>query len=87
MIVRYIHWILNMLTLMKIYSAYVKLPTCSSPVPDEIRESVDFWPYFKDCIGAIDGSHIPAFAPESMWTRFWNWKGQVSQNILVWCAP
>ena len=44
-----------------IYSTYVKLPTRSFPVPDEIRDSLDFWPFFRDCIGAIDGSHIPAF--------------------------
>jgi hypothetical protein len=58
----------------------------SSPVPAEIRESMDFWPYFKDCIGAIDGSHIPAFVPESMQTRFRNRKGQVSQNVLTACS-
>ncbi|XP_024190319.1 uncharacterized protein LOC112194302 [Rosa chinensis] len=29
-------------------------------VPSKIRESTRFYPYFKDCIGAIDGTHIPA---------------------------
>jgi hypothetical protein len=24
-----------------------------------------FWPHFKDCIGAIDGSHFPAAVPAS----------------------
>ncbi|XP_073025232.1 uncharacterized protein [Primulina eburnea] len=31
-----------------------------SAVPEIIRGSTRFYPYFKDCIGAIDGTHIPA---------------------------
>ena len=54
----------------KVYSTYVKLPMCNSLVPNEIRKCGDFWPFFRDCIGAIDGSHIPAFVPESMRVRF-----------------
>ena len=67
---RCIHRILNALTLEKVYGTYVKLPTCNSPVPAEIRKSGDFWPFFRDCIGAIDGSHILVFVPESMRVRF-----------------
>ena len=69
-----------------VYGTYVKLPTHSSPIPDEIRHSPDFWPYFRDCIGAIDGLHVPAFVPELMRSRFRDWKGQVSQNVLVACS-
>ncbi|XP_050379772.1 uncharacterized protein LOC126797139 [Argentina anserina] len=29
-------------------------------VPSNIRESTRFYPYFNDCIGAIDGTHISA---------------------------
>ncbi|KAM1460725.1 hypothetical protein TB2_044998 [Malus domestica] len=31
-----------------------------STMPTKIRESTRFYPYFKDCVGAIDGTHIPA---------------------------
>ncbi|KAK1379650.1 hypothetical protein POM88_026394 [Heracleum sosnowskyi] len=31
-----------------------------SSTPEKIRESIRFFPYFKDCIGAIDGTNIPA---------------------------
>ncbi|OMO71850.1 Harbinger transposase-derived nuclease [Corchorus capsularis] len=34
-------------------------------VPDHIRYDSRYWPYFKDCIGAIDGTHIKAFVPLS----------------------
>ena len=77
---------MDALTSDKIYGAYVTLPTRNTPVPHEIRESDDFWPYFRDCIGAIDGSHIPVFVPESMRTRFRNRKGQISQNVLAACS-
>ncbi|KAI9173582.1 hypothetical protein LWI28_003374 [Acer negundo] len=30
-----------------------------SLVPAKIRENTKFFPYFKDCIGAIDDTHIP----------------------------
>jgi hypothetical protein len=28
-------------------------------VPRKIRDDEQYWPYFKNCIGAIDGTHIP----------------------------
>ncbi|KAK3229573.1 hypothetical protein Dsin_001454 [Dipteronia sinensis] len=31
-------------------------PTVSA----KIRKNTKFFPYFKDCIGVIDGTHIPA---------------------------
>jgi hypothetical protein len=70
----------------KVYSAYVKLPTSSYLVPDEVRNSLDFWPFFKDCVGTINGTHIPMFVPEAMCTRFRDRKGQVSQNVLAACS-
>jgi hypothetical protein len=84
--IRCIHRVLNVLMSEKIYGAYVKLPTSSYLVPDEVRDSLDFWPFFEDCIGAIDGTHIPAFVPEEMRTRFRDCKGQVSINVLVACS-
>jgi DDE superfamily endonuclease len=45
-----------------------------------------FYPYFKDCISTIDGSHIPAFVPKAKCMPFCNCKGQISQNILAACS-
>jgi len=42
-------------------------------------------PYFKDTIGAIDGSHIPAAPPHHEHTAYWNRKGFLSQNCLFAC--
>ncbi|KAH6764108.1 hypothetical protein C2S51_015357 [Perilla frutescens var. frutescens] len=32
----------------------------STAIPAKIQESTRFLPFFKDCIGAINGTHIPA---------------------------
>ena len=39
------------------YMDYMKLPTADDPVSKEIQQNPKFWPYFKDALGAIDGSH------------------------------
>ncbi|VFQ76098.1 unnamed protein product [Cuscuta campestris] len=36
-------------------------------VPSKIRGNTRFYPYFKDCIGAIDGTHIPAMIKGRQW--------------------
>ena len=33
-----------------------------SSVPDKIKND-DWYSYFKDCIGVINGTHIPVVAP------------------------
>jgi hypothetical protein len=45
-----------------------------------------FHPYFKDCIGAIDGMHISAFVSKDKHAPFRNCKGGISQNVLAACS-
>ncbi|KAK2421380.1 hypothetical protein QL285_032017 [Trifolium repens] len=52
----------------------------------KIRNSSRFYPYFKDCIGVIDGMHIPAHVPAKDQSRFRNKKGILSQNVLAACT-
>ena len=33
-------------------------------VLDKIRNDDRYWPYFKNCIGVIDGTHIPLWLLE-----------------------
>jgi DDE superfamily endonuclease len=70
----------------EIYSAYVKLPPRDSRPPDSLLNDEDLYPYFKDCIGAIDGTHIPAFVPEANRAPYRNRKGHISQNVLAACS-
>ncbi|XP_026395767.1 putative nuclease HARBI1 [Papaver somniferum] len=54
--------------------------------PDEIRENPRFYPYFKNCIGAIDGTHMPAMVSEDEQPIYRKRKGFISQNVLVACS-
>ncbi|RZC08983.1 hypothetical protein D0Y65_015622 [Glycine soja] len=56
-----------------------------STVPAKIRESTRFYPYFKDCIGAIDGTHIPASVKGRDVSSYRDRHGNMSQNVLAAC--
>lgn len=75
-----------MLVSQNFYGAYVKLPMQNTSLPESLLMDEDIYPYFKDCIGAIDGTHIPAFVPEAKCAPFRNHKGEVSQNVLAACS-
>ncbi|KAK6150439.1 hypothetical protein DH2020_015371 [Rehmannia glutinosa] len=55
-------------------------------VPSKIRESTRFYPYFKDCIGAIDGTHVPAIVYGRDVSSYRNRHGIISQNVLAACT-
>ncbi|RZB62750.1 hypothetical protein D0Y65_039799 [Glycine soja] len=57
-----------------------------STVPAKIRESTRFYPYFKDCIGAIDGTHIPASVKGRDVSSYRDHHGNISQNVLAACS-
>lgn len=40
----------------------------------------------QDCIGVIDGMHIPAHVPAKEQSQFRNKKGLLSQNVLAACT-
>ncbi|XP_057808762.1 uncharacterized protein LOC131023238 [Salvia miltiorrhiza] len=54
-------------------------------IPAKIRESTRFYPYFKDYIGAIDGTHIPAMIRGKDVSCYRNRHGVNSQNVLAAC--
>src|SRR6185437_1099580 len=47
----------------QIYPHWVQQPSADSPVPVEIRSEPKYFPYFQNCRGALDGTHIPASPP------------------------
>ncbi|PPS16327.1 hypothetical protein GOBAR_AA04245 [Gossypium barbadense] len=59
----------------------IRLPNESTP--SEIRNNPRFYPYFKDCIGALDGTHVRASVPLSIQGRFRSRKGGTTQNVLA----
>ncbi|XP_056683316.1 uncharacterized protein [Spinacia oleracea] len=54
-------------------------------VPVKIKESYKYWPYFKNCIGAIDGTHIPCVVSEEDKIPYIGRKGYTTQNVLAIC--
>jgi hypothetical protein len=83
---RCVHRILGALVSKKIYSTYVKLPNWNTHLHKYILNDEAFYPYFRDCIGALDGTHIPAFIPEHKRAPYHNHKGEISQNVLAACT-
>ncbi|XP_020258341.1 uncharacterized protein LOC109834728 [Asparagus officinalis] len=55
-------------------------------VPQEILSNPSFYPFFKDCIGMIDGTYVDAMLPAALVSRFRRRKG-VTQNVLAACTP
>jgi DDE superfamily endonuclease len=53
--------------------------------PDEIEQNDKHWPYFADCIGALDGTHIDAWISQENQASWRNRKGYFSQNVLAAC--
>ncbi|XP_052110110.1 uncharacterized protein LOC127741499 [Arachis duranensis] len=54
-------------------------------IPSEILRSNRFYPYFKDCIGAIDGTHVRVKVPIADQPRFRGRKEWPTQNVLAAC--
>ena len=67
------------------YTTYVRLPTAQDPTPPEIRDNSKYWPFLRDALGALDGSHIHNAPPASERASYRNRKGFCSQNCLFGC--
>ncbi|XP_048138571.1 uncharacterized protein LOC115743588 [Rhodamnia argentea] len=61
-------------------------PPLFDVVPLEILMDPKHKPYFKGCVGAIDGTHIGARVPAALQNRFRGRKGTTTQNILCVCS-
>jgi len=44
-----------------------------------------FYPYFKNCIGAIDGIHVQCVVPNDMFVQHMCHKGITTQNVMACC--
>jgi hypothetical protein len=57
----------------------------STPLAAQIEYNSDFFPFFIDCIRAIDSTHILVITLTSEQIPFRNRKGFLSQNVLASC--
>ena len=56
-----------------------------SSVPDKIKNDDRYWPYFKNCIGVIDGTHISVVAPRKRQVPYISRKCITTQNVMDVC--
>ena len=54
-------------------------------VLSKIRDDERYWPYFKDCIRAIDGPHVPVKFFLSKQISYIGRKWTPTQNVMVVC--
>ncbi|KAL0428310.1 UNVERIFIED_CONTAM: hypothetical protein Slati_3005800 [Sesamum latifolium] len=50
-----------------------------------IANNPDFYPFFKDCVGAMDGTLVPAWIPRVDQNQYRSRKGGLAQNVLAIC--
>lgn len=64
---------------------YFQQPT-GQITPKEIRQKKRFHPYFKDCVGAIDGTHVRVKVRNKDIPRYRGRKGYPTINVLGVCT-
>uniref|UniRef100_A0A803N9T8 DDE Tnp4 domain-containing protein n=1 Tax=Chenopodium quinoa TaxID=63459 RepID=A0A803N9T8_CHEQI len=57
-----------------------------SEVPPEVVNNTKYWPYFKDAIGALDGTLIDAIVSDTNGVPFRDRHGRKSWNVLACCS-
>jgi DDE superfamily endonuclease len=68
------------------YNDHVKLPTTDAPIPPEIQNNPKFYPFFKDALGAIDGTHFNCCPSPAERQAARDRKGGITQNCLAICG-
>lgn len=65
-------------------SACMKLPN-PQEIPHVIHSNTKFFPFFKDALGAIDGSHLFMKPPSAIKACFHDHNGNLTQNMFAAC--
>ncbi|XP_062104403.1 uncharacterized protein LOC133815601 [Humulus lupulus] len=61
-------------------------PLHFNTVQVEIQNNSKYFPWFKDCIGAIDGTHVSVVAPALKQLAYRGRKVNVTQNVMDACT-
>jgi hypothetical protein len=68
------------------YNDHVKLPSDDAPVPPEILDNPKFYPFFRDTLGAMDGTHFNCCPSAAERQAVRDHKGALTQNCLAICS-
>ncbi|XP_048500982.2 uncharacterized protein LOC125497624 [Beta vulgaris subsp. vulgaris] len=86
---RAIHEVLNSISCRKVKSLAHDIIKPYDPdftsVPAKIAQDKRYMPFFKDCIGCIDGTHITACIPEDQQMPYRGRKGIPTFNVMAVC--
>ncbi|XP_054820765.1 protein ALP1-like [Prosopis cineraria] len=80
---RHFHQVLT--AIIDLEEKFLVQPNGSTILP-EIKKDKKFFPYFKDCVGAIDGTHIRVKVPSLDAPRYRGRKEFPTQNVLATCT-
>ena len=69
-------------SLLRCKSLFFDRPKDGDALSARIVNNPKYFPFFEDCIGALDGTHISAIVPSDLHGVFRNRKGFLSQNVL-----
>jgi len=64
------------------YNRWIRMPTASTFPPQSLVDDKRFDPWFKNCLGAIDGTFIPAHVPCLDHARYRTRKKTLSSTCL-----
>ncbi|KAG6490173.1 hypothetical protein ZIOFF_051458 [Zingiber officinale] len=68
-----------------LHAEFIKQPD-DSEIPPLIQSSSRFYPYFKDCVGALDGTHIRVKVSDEDAPRYRGGKDWPTTNVLATCS-
>jgi hypothetical protein len=80
---RYFKEVLMAISSPQFYNENVYLPHVDNPVPHEILNNPKWFPFFKDSVGGMDGTHINCHPSKEEHDVAQNCKGGISQNTLA----
>jgi hypothetical protein len=61
--------------LLVLYPHFTSLPNANTPLATRILDDPKYYPYFNNCLSALDGTHILIHAPLEEQARYRNRKG------------
>ncbi|CAL5440467.1 unnamed protein product [Camellia sinensis] len=79
------HFVLMMRALGNL-APFVIQPPNMDVTHHKIRNDRRYWPWFKDCVGAIDGTHVVVVAPEGDQMPYRGRKVHTTQNVMAACS-
>jgi hypothetical protein len=82
---RVYHKVMKLFLCKSIYKSTIQSATEDTPPHISIKSSRIYSPFFDNCVGAVDGTHIPVSPPASERASFRDRDKNLTQNVLAIC--